>query len=151
MNEPSPPATSSFFRREMSKADAIIQVFRPQLNGRVNSALEVLSRIVGEAESLTKLGVMLQPAGQRIYVTPEDLAANLDEFVEVKLLAEKGREFLTALGYVPQKQHTPPVGTAPVGATVEVMPVQTQLPGEEPLESFGVVPKATNVKVTRKK
>lgn len=140
-NIPPAPKVSSFFRREMSKADVIIQFFRPQLNNRIGITLEGLNRLIVEAETITKLGIMIQPNGARYYLTPKDLMENLDEYGEILALAEKGREFLSALGYVAQRQVTPPVGAAPVGTTVDVVSLATQLPGQEPLQSVGVIPK----------
>ena len=136
-----PPLTSSFMRREVSKVDAIIQYFRSPLNNRIMVALDVFQKQVCEAEMLTTLGTMLQPGGQRYYLTPQDLKANLDEYAELELLAKEGRAFLDKMGYVPLRNATPPPGSFPIGETVDVVPMVMQHPGEEPLTSVAVVPK----------
>lgn len=135
------PSKSSFIQRKMSKEDTIIQIFRPLLSGRVGQSLDVLDRIVSEAESLTKLGVMLQPGvsgGEKYFCTPADLEANLDEFGELVQIAEKGREFLKALGYVSPRKSTPILQNVPVGKTFEVVPIDVQHPGQSVL-SGGIV------------
>lgn len=123
---------SSFLRREISKQDAIIQIFRPILSARVTQGLDVFDRLVTEAETLTKLGTAIQAGqGEKFFVTPADLSANLDEFSELKQIATKGRAFLVAIGYVSPRKTTPITGegTAPVGKTVEVKPITVTLPG----------------------
>lgn len=137
----SPPLKSSFLQRRISKEDAIIQLFRPTLQSRVSQALDVFDRVVTEAETLTTLGTALQPHGQeRFFITPADLKANLDEYGELKSLAEKGRKLLDELGYVSRNRAMPITGegTAPVGRTVDVQPITTTLPGSEPLEAVVV-------------
>lgn len=136
-----PPAKSSLFRREVSKEDAIIQFLRPQIAGKVDNSLDVFERLVNYSETLTINGIMIQPGGARYNLTPADIAANLDEFGEVQNIAKLGREFLNAIGYVSQRTVTPPVGSAPVGSEVRIIPIKSQLPGEEPLQSVGVVSK----------
>jgi hypothetical protein len=137
---------SSFLKNTVSKEVAIVQFLRPQVCGRMVQALEVFSRAVDEAETLVKLGIMLQPGGtagrEKFHVTPEDLKANLDEFSELEKLATEGKALLASLGYVPQRKATPLPGSAPVGETVDVKPIITQLPGEEPLAGVVVAPKA---------
>jgi len=135
-NDTTPPEKSSFLRREFSKEDAIIQFLRPQIGGRVSTTLDVFERLVNEAETLVKLGIMLQPGGngKRFHITPDDLRASLDEFPELEQIATLGREFLDTVGYVTQRKRTPLPGAAPVGENVEVMPITSQLPGSEPLQ-----------------
>lgn len=140
------PLKSSFLTRTISKQDAIIQIFRPMLAGRVGNALDVFDRIVTEAETLTKLGTRLQPGnngGENFIITPDDLKANLDEFPELVEIAEKGREFLTGIGYVSRRKATPITGegAAPVGKTVNVQPLTITLPGSEPITGAVVSPK----------
>lgn len=130
-------------RRRISKEDAIIQIYRPQLAGRVTQALDVFDRLVCEVETLTKLGVMIQPGnngGERFHCTPEDLQTNLDEFSELEKIATDGRAFLNALGYESLRKVTPMVGDAPVGKTVDIRPISLQLPGSEPLEGISILP-----------
>ncbi len=138
------PNKSSFLTRTISKVDAIIQFFRPQMQSKVTQALDVFDRLVGDAESATKLGIMLQPGsngGERFHVTPEDLRANLDEFAELEKIATLGRAFLNAIGYSPVRKTTPLVGSAPVGKQVDVKPITIQQPGQEPLEGAVISPK----------
>jgi hypothetical protein len=134
---------SSFLKRQLSKEDAIIQLFRPQLAGRVSQAFDIFERIVNEAETLTKLGTVLRGGnnGETFHLTPDDLKANLDEYPELEQLAIEGRKFLVQLGYQTQRKVSPMVGQAPVGKTVDVQPISTQLPGSEPLEGVIVKPK----------
>lgn len=139
--------TSSFFRRQISKQDAIIQLFRPMLAGRVTQGLDVFDRLVTEAETLTKLGTALQGGergAEKYFLTPEDLRANLDEFSELEQIATKGRAFLTEIGYVSPRRGTPVEGTAPVGKTVQVKPITMTLPGQEPLTGAVVAPNTVN-------
>lgn len=136
---------SSFLKREISKQDAIIQIFRPMLAGRVTQGLDVFDRLVTEAETLTKLGIALQAGergGEKFFVTPEDLRANLDEFSELEQIATKGRAMLTEMGYVSPRQATPIIaeGTAPVGKGVQVKPIVMTLPGSEPLTGAVIEP-----------
>lgn len=132
---------SSFMQRTLSKEDAIIQFLRPQLSNKVGQTLHILETMVNEAETLTKLGTMLQPGGERYHVTAEELEKTLDEFPELQKLATKGRELLNELGYKSLRQHTPLPGSAPVGETIEIQPITTQLPGEEALTGALVKPK----------
>lgn len=132
---------SSFMQRRLSKEDAIIQFLRPQLCNKVQQGLHIFETIVNEAETLTKLGIMLQPGGERYQVTAEELKANLDEFAELEKLAVEGRALLNSLGYKSLRQHTQLPGNAPVGKEIEIHPITTQLPGEEPLEGALVQPK----------
>lgn len=138
--------TSSFLKRQISKPDAIIQLFRPMLAGRITQSLDVFDRIVTEAETLTKLGVALQAGGrhdEKFFLTPEDLKASLDEYGELEQIAEKGRAFLVEIGYVSPRTAMPITGegTAPVGKTVEVRPITVSLPGQEPVMGAVVKPK----------
>lgn len=138
---------SSFMRRTISKEDAIIQLLRPQIGSRMNQSLEVLSRMVVEAETLTKLGVKLQPGhnnGENFFVTPADLEANLAEWGELVRFATEGRAFLDGLGYVAQRKVSPITGegTAPVGKAVDVQPIAVTLPGSEPTTGMVIKPKA---------
>lgn len=144
---------SSFMSRRISKQDAIIQFLRPRLQGQISQALDVFDRMVTEAETLTKLGVKLQPGnngGESFFVTPEDLKANLDEIGELEKLATLGRKFLADMGYVSPRRATPITGegTAPVGKTVDVQPITMTLPGSEPLAGAIVSPKAALPKRT---
>lgn len=139
------PAKSSFMSRTISKEDAIIQFLRPQIGNKVTQAFEVLERMVTEAETLTKLGVKLQPGnnnGQSFFCTPTDLKANLDEFGELEMFASEGRALLIKLGYKSLRKSTPILGegTAPVGKTVDVMPITSTLPGEAPLSGVLISP-----------
>jgi len=136
------PEKSSFLKRSISKEDAIIQLFRPQLQNRVTQAMDIFERLVSEVETLVKLGVKIQTGGATFHVTPDELAANLDEFGELKLIAEKGREFLNTIGFESLRRNTPAVGVAPVGKSVDVQPIAVQLPGSEPLEGAVIMPKA---------
>lgn len=138
---------SSFVRRTISKEDAIIQLFRPQVGNRMNLALDVFERFVVEAETLTKLGVKLQPGhngGENFFVTPDDLKTNLAEYGELELVAIEGRKFLNVIGYVSQRRSTPITGegTAPVGKNVDVQPITVTLPGSEPTTGMVIKPKA---------
>lgn len=132
---------SSFLKRTISKEDAIIQVFRPALGGRIGGGMDAFDRTVAEAETLTQLGTKLTVAGTVFHLTPNDLKTNLDEFEELVKIATLGREFLNAIGYVSRRQNTPMVGTAPVGKNVEVTPIAMQLPGSEELQGAVVTPK----------
>lgn len=134
---------SSFIKRTISKEDAIIQIFRPMLSGRVSQALDVFERIVSEAETLTKLGTKLTVRGEQYFITPEDLKANLDEFGELQQLAATGRALLDSLGYVSPRRNVPITGegTAPVSKTVEVTPIALTMPGSEPVTGAVLSPK----------
>ncbi len=132
--------------RKISKIDAIIQFLRPRLQNKANVTMDVFEQMVVEAETLTTLGVRLQPGfnmGENFFVTPEELKANLDEFPELEFFAKDGRAFLTNIGYVSQRRSTPITGegTAPVGQTVDVKPITMTLPGSEPLAGAIVTPK----------
>lgn len=132
-------------RRKVSKEDAIIQFLRPQIGNKLNQALDVFERMVVEAETLTKLGVRLQPgvnAGENFFVTPDDLRSNLDEFAELEKFANEGRAFLSSLGYVSNRKSSPLTGegTAPVGKVVNVQPINMALPGSEPLKGVVITP-----------
>lgn len=123
-----------------------MQILRPQIGNRVGQMLEVLSRMVTEAETLTKLGVKLQPGhnnGENFFITPEDLKANLAEFPELELLTTEGRKFLDKLGYVPRRKVSPITGegTAPVGKNVDIQPITMTLPGSEPVTGAVVTAK----------
>jgi len=135
------PEKSSFLKRSISKEVAIIQLFRPQIQNRVTQAMDIFERLVSEAETLTKLGTVVVAGGTKFHLTPEDLKASLDEYEEVKLIAEKGREFLEIVGFESLRKNIPAVGAAPVGKSVDVQPISTQLPGSEPLEGVIVSPK----------
>jgi len=132
---------SSFLKRSISKEDAIIQLFRPQLQNRVTQAMDVFERLVNELETLTKLGVKLQAGSIAFHVTPGDLSTSLDEYGELQLIADKGREFLNTVGFESLRRNTPMAGTAPVGKEIDVQPITTQLPGSEPLEGVVITPK----------
>ncbi len=89
---------SSFMRRTISKEDAIKQLLRPQIGNRLSQTLDVLSRMVVEAETLTMLGVKLQPGhnnGENFFVTPADLEHNLAEWRSLCSLRWKGGSFWT--------------------------------------------------------
>jgi len=135
------PEKSSFLKRSISKEDAIVQILRPQLQNRVTQAMDVFERLVNEVETLTKLGTKLQVGGVTFHLTPGDLEASLEEYGELELIAEKGREFLTTLGFESLRRNTPAVGVAPVGQNVEVQPISVQLPGSEELHGMVVSPK----------
>lgn len=129
---------SSFMRRTISKEDAIKQLLRPQIGNRISQTLEILSRMVVEAETLTRLGVKLQPGhnnGENFFITPADLKHSLFEFKELVQFATEGRKFLDGLGYVSRNKISPITGegTAPVGKTVDVQPITMTLPGSEPV------------------
>lgn len=132
---------SSFLKRTLSQEDAIIQIFRPQLAGRVSQAMDVFDRQVSEAETLVKLGVKLTVSGSAFHITPSDLKNNLDEWDELEQIAIKGRAFLDSVGYVSRRQNSAILGAAPVGKMVDVTPVEMQLPGSEPLSGVVVTPK----------
>jgi len=141
-----PKPTSSFMRRTISKEDAIKQLLRPQIGNRISQTLDVLSRMVVEAETLTKLGVKLQPGhnnGENFFVTSDDLKANLAEYGELEQFATEGRKFLDGLGYVSRHKISPitPEGSAPVGKTVDVQPITMTLPGSEPVTGNVITPK----------
>jgi len=135
------PEKSSFLKRSISKEDAIVQLLRPQLQNRVTQAMDIFERLVNEMETLTRLGTKLQAGGVAFHLTPGDLEASLEEYAELELIAEKGREFLTTLGFESLRRNTPAVGIAPVGQNVEVQPISIQLPGSEPVEGMVVSPK----------
>lgn len=135
------PVKSSFLKRILSKEDAIIQVFRPTFSNKLNQALDVFERLVNEVETLSKLGIVISANNEKFYLTPSDLKGSLDEFGEMELIATKGREFLDLIGYVSQRRNQPMPGVAPVGQTVDIMPIETQLPGSEPLKGVIVSPK----------
>lgn len=133
---------SSFLKRTLSKEDAIIQIFRPMLANRVGQAMDLLDRQVSEAETLIILGTEMGVQGQKFFITPEDLKNNLDEYKELEQIAVEGRAFLNSIGYVPRRKNAPPfVGAVPVGKTVDIMPITTQLPGKEPLQGVVITPK----------
>lgn len=141
------PEKSSFMQSRVSKEDCIIQFLRPRLGGQIATALDVFDRTVSECETLTQLGTKFQPGvnrGEQFFVTPEDLKATLDEFGELEQIAKLGRKLLTDLGYVSPRRATPITGegTAPVGKTVDVVPITMTLPGGEPLTGAMVRPKA---------
>ncbi len=131
---------SSFLKRTMSNEDAIIQVLRPMWSTKVNQSLDIFERLVNECESLTKQGITIT-AQQRFVLTAKELKDNLDEFGELEKIATMGRELLDKLGYVSRRQNTPMVGVAPNQKTVDVQPITTQLPGQEPLEGVVIQPK----------
>lgn len=133
---------SSFIKRTLSKECVISQMFRPQLANRVANSLDIFERIVSEAETLTKLGTVMAVSQVVYHITSEDLKTNLEDFNELEQIAVQGRAFLNSIGYVPQRRGMPILGKAPVGKTVEVQPITTQLPGSEPLEGVIVSPKA---------
>lgn len=140
------PEKSSFMSRKVSKEDAIIQFLRPQVGNRMSMALDVFERMVTEAETLTQLGVKLQPgvnAGESFFITPDDLKNSLDEFPELQKFAKDGRAFLSEMGYISQRQNSPLTGegTAPVGKTVDIQPITVTLPGSEPLQGVSISPK----------
>lgn len=137
---------SSFMQRTISKPDAIIQFLRPRLGGQVQQTLDVFDRMVTECETLTKLGIKLQPGankGESFYVTPDDLKDNLDEYGELEQFARLGRMFLNTMGYESPRRATPITGegTVPVGKQVDVMPITSTLPGSEPVTGVLVGPK----------
>lgn len=132
---------SSFLKRTISKEDAIIQIFRPQLAGRVGQAMDILDRQVSEAETLVKLGTKMVVAGTSFHITPDDLQTSLDEFGELEQIAIQGRAFLDSIGYVSRRANTPFVGAAPVGKNVDVTPISMQLPGSEELQGVVLTPK----------
>lgn len=130
----------------ISKQDAIIQFLRPRLGGQISQTLDVFDRMVSECETLTKLGVKLQPGinkGESFFVTPDDLKDNLDEYGEIEQFATLGRMFLTTLGYESPRRATPITGegTAPVGKQIDVMPITSTLPGSEPVSGVVITPK----------
>lgn len=136
----SAPDKSSFLKRQLSQEDAIKQFYRPRIGAKVAQAMDIFDRLVSECETITKLGEKLQVSGQTFFLTPDDLKTNLDEFSELQQIALQGRALLTSLGYVQQRKNTPAVGIAPVGKTVEVHAIETQLPGSEPLQGMVVRP-----------
>lgn len=138
-----PPAKSSFLQRQVSKEDAIIQIFRPMMGNQISQALDIFDRVVSRAETLTKLGTELQVGREKFFVTPADLEANMDEYPELLALANKGRVFLDEVGYVSRTRATPITGegTAPVGKTVDVQPITMTMPGQEPLTGAVVAAK----------
>lgn len=145
MSVPVPDKTldkSSFVKRQISKEDAIKQVYRPHMANKVDRTLDVFERLVSDLETVTKLGEVLNVGRQVFHLTPDDLATNLDEFGELQQIAVEGRAFLTKLGYVAKRKNKPFVGQAPVGKAVDVMPIETQLPGSEPLQGIIVKPAA---------
>lgn len=137
---------SSFMQRKISKEDTIIQILRPNLGGRIATALDVFDRMVSECETLTNLGIEVRTGhgqGEKHFITPTDLKENLDEYGELLQLALKGRELLAAMGYVSPRRAMPITGegTAPVGKDVNVLPITTKLPGSEPLSGVVLTPK----------
>lgn len=143
------PDKSSFLKRQMSLEDAIKQIYRPRIGAKVSQAMDIFDRLVSECEVITKLGEKLQVNGQNFFLTVEDMQANLDEFPELMQIALEGRALLTNLGYVPQRKNSPSVGIAPVGKTTEVLPIETQQPGAEPLQGAIVRPFVENGRATR--
>lgn len=135
------PEKSSFLKRSISKEDAIIQLFRPQLQNRVTQAMDIFERLVNEAETLTRLGVKLQTGSTSFHITPDELKASLEDYEELQLIATKGREFLELVGFESLRRNTPAVGVSPVGEKIDVKPITVQLPGSEPLEGVIVSPK----------
>lgn len=134
------PDKSSFLKRQLSMEDGIKQIYRPRMANRVSQAMDIFDRLVGDLETVTKLGEKLQIQGQTFHLTPSDLQTHLAEFPELQQIATQGRALLIALGYVSQRQNAPLVGTAPVGKTVDVVAIETQLPGSEPLQGAIVRP-----------
>lgn len=135
------PEKSSFLKREMSKEDAVKQIYRPRVGGQISQAMDIFDRLVGDCETITKLGAVVKANGQTFHLTPDDLKTNLDEFPELDAIATKGRALLTALGYVSRRNELPAV-TATVGKTVEVQKAEFQLPGQAPLQGAIINPKA---------
>jgi len=135
---------SSFVSRRISKVDVLLQFFRPRKQGQISQTLDIFERLVMDAETETKLGLMLQPGvngGERFHYTPEELKESLDEFEEMEAIAVKGRQFLNDIGYVSPRQVSPILGAAPIGKDVEVMPIAMQLPGSESTSGVLVQPK----------
>jgi len=132
---------SSFLKRTLSKEDAIIQVLGPQQRGKIQQAFDIFDRVVSDMETLTKLGTKFTVASIVFHVNPDDLKTNLDEFGEMENIANKGRAFLDSIGYISLRKNTPLVGVAPVGKVVDVVPIEMQLPGSEPLSGAIVSPK----------
>lgn len=136
----STPDKSSFLKREMSKEDAIKQIYRPRLGAKVGQLIDLFDRLVSDLETVTKLGERLQVNETTFHLTPDDLQASMDEFGELQQIALQGRAMLTSLGYVSRRKNSPAVGIAPVGKNTEVQAIETQLPGSEPLGGVVVRP-----------
>lgn len=132
---------SSFLKRTLSKQDAIIQIFRPQLGNKVSQVLDMFDRLVDEAETLITNGTVIGVAGEKFRVTPDDLKSNLDEYKELEQIATEGRAFLNSVSYVTRRKNVPFVGAAPVGKNIDVTPIEMQLPGSEPLHGAMISPK----------
>lgn len=132
---------SSFFKREISKPDAIKQFFRPYLSSRATQALDVFERFVSECEMVTTLGTSFQAGQEKLLITPEEVKENMDEFSELQQIAIKGRALLREINYVSPRKASPMVGQAPVGKNVDVVPITVQHPGQEGLAGVVVQPK----------
>lgn len=144
------PEKSSFLQRTLSNQDAIVQILRPRLQNSVSQGLDIFERLVSECESLTKLGTSVQGSPQgKMLITAQEIKDNLDEFEELSEIATQGRQLLNKLGYVSRRTNTPMVGVVPVGANVNIQPIETQLPGEEPLQGVIVSPARPNSKTVK--
>jgi len=137
------PQNSSFFKREISKQDAIIQLFRPVLGNQISQALDLFERTVARAELLTTLGTEFGAGEAKFLITPKDLQDNLDEYPELQKLAVEGRALLNSIGYKPRRRSVPitGAGTAPVGKTVDVQAITMTDPGNETLSGAVITPK----------
>lgn len=136
-----PVDKSSFLRREMSLEDVIKQIYRPQIGSKVGQALDIFDRLVGDCETIVKLGQVLRTNGQVFHITPDDLRAHLDEFTELEQVATQGRAVLQSLGYVSRRTDSAMVNVPPVGKNVDLQRVELQLPGSAPLAGVVVKPK----------
>lgn len=135
-----PMEKSSFLSRNVSNQDAIIQFLRPTLGQKVSQGLDVFDRLVNDCESITIQGITIRNNSGNFVLSAAEIKENLDEFDELKSIATLGRELLDKFGYVSRRQNTPMVGVSPVGASVQIQPIETQLPGQEPLQGVILSP-----------